>query len=346
MNIREVRQILLIRNDKIGDLLLSTPFMHSLRKAIPWAKVTLVVSDYAREVLRGSYLVDELLSWEAKDTMAKIAQRQWDVAVSLAPTSEAYKMAYASKAVIRAGIVYAERPLVKFMAKKWLNRPLFFDLRQRLARRDKVPHEIEQFEQLAYHMGLANFDREMVLNLDPEKLAEVKHKIDKKALFFSGGVLGVQLAGRWINRDWKIPQLADLLIRLRHSFSDYLLTIFCGPQEDKMGKELYQRLKEKPGVMFFPTRSFAEWASAVKQMTLLIAPDCGGLHLASALKVPVAALYLPETYNLCSQQWAPWMVPHLKIKLRDYKNTSRELCTGVEGMLKMLKNKSEAVTER
>jgi len=334
LNIKEVKNILLIRNDKIGDLLLSTTFINSIKKAVPRAKITLVVSRYAEDVMEGTALADELLIWEEKATQEKVTGNKWEVAVALSPVSDAYKMAADSNAGIRAGIVYPERPMVNYLVKKWLNRPLLLNLRKRLSRKEKVPHEIEQLEQLAFHMGLPVFDREMVVALNPQEVAKAEQKIQEKSRNFSGGLLGFQLSGRWLKQDWKISQLSELILKLRYAFPNALLSMFYGPQEADLGKELYGLLKEKPGIDFYANQNFAEWAAKVKQMDLLITPDSGGVHLASALKVPVAALYLASTYSLCSQQWAPWMVPNVKIKLQDFKRTCEELIAGVQGLLK------------
>jgi len=57
-------EILLLRLDRIGDVLMSLPAIHALREALPDAKIRLAVGEWSREIARDAP-VDEVLVWSA-----------------------------------------------------------------------------------------------------------------------------------------------------------------------------------------------------------------------------------------------------------------------------------------
>src|SRR5262245_19011259 len=59
-----VRDVLVLRLDRIGDVLMSLPALHDLRAALPQARIRLAVGAWSAEVARGAP-VDEILVWSA-----------------------------------------------------------------------------------------------------------------------------------------------------------------------------------------------------------------------------------------------------------------------------------------
>jgi heptosyltransferase-2/heptosyltransferase-3 len=60
----ELREILVLRLDRIGDVLMCLPALHDLRRAAPQARIRLAVGRWSESVARG-FPVDEVLSWSA-----------------------------------------------------------------------------------------------------------------------------------------------------------------------------------------------------------------------------------------------------------------------------------------
>lgn len=61
---RPPAEILLLRLDRIGDVLMSLPAIHALREALPAAKIRLAVGEWSREIAVDAP-VDEVLVWSA-----------------------------------------------------------------------------------------------------------------------------------------------------------------------------------------------------------------------------------------------------------------------------------------
>src|SRR3989338_9782191 len=56
-----IKKILIIRNDKIGDLVTSTPVFRELRKNFPIAKIIFISSKSAKQIVEKNKNIDEIL---------------------------------------------------------------------------------------------------------------------------------------------------------------------------------------------------------------------------------------------------------------------------------------------
>lgn len=66
------KRILLIRTDRIGDVLLSTPAIKAVRDYYPHAYIALMVSPYARQIVEGNPYLDEVIIYDKDD-----AHKSW-----------------------------------------------------------------------------------------------------------------------------------------------------------------------------------------------------------------------------------------------------------------------------
>ena len=83
---RDWRKILLVRIDRIGDLVLSTPFLRNLREAFPAAHVVLLGTGAAPELLSDGKLVDRIVVYSKtgnRRMLDELRHQQFDLAVDM-----------------------------------------------------------------------------------------------------------------------------------------------------------------------------------------------------------------------------------------------------------------------
>ncbi|MDD5045000.1 MAG: glycosyltransferase family 9 protein, partial [Candidatus Omnitrophica bacterium] len=98
------QRILIVRTDRIGDVLLSTPVIRAMRDAYPAAYIAMLVSPYAKETVEGNPYLDEVLvydkdarhkSWLASRNFARALKRkQFDLALILHPTNRMHLVTF------------------------------------------------------------------------------------------------------------------------------------------------------------------------------------------------------------------------------------------------------------
>jgi heptosyltransferase-2 len=77
---REIKRILVIKLDHIGDVFLATPALKAIRQKFPESHITIVVGPWSREVLEGNPSIDEILIfnayWHNRDKKKKFNIRE------------------------------------------------------------------------------------------------------------------------------------------------------------------------------------------------------------------------------------------------------------------------------
>jgi ADP-heptose:LPS heptosyltransferase len=80
-----LRRIVVLRIDRIGDLVLSTPFLRNLRRCYPAAEIVLAARGFANALV-GAELVDRIFALEAgheAEKLSSLASESVDVAIDL-----------------------------------------------------------------------------------------------------------------------------------------------------------------------------------------------------------------------------------------------------------------------
>ena len=68
------KRILIIRTDKIGDLVLSTPVIKAVRDAYPDGYIAMMVRSYAHEIIKDNPYLDEVITYDkAKKGLGSIS---------------------------------------------------------------------------------------------------------------------------------------------------------------------------------------------------------------------------------------------------------------------------------
>ncbi|MGM9999492.1 MAG: glycosyltransferase family 9 protein [Candidatus Bruticola sp.] len=321
----EIKRIIVIRTDHIGDLILSTPFLKALRAGAPQAEIIVVLPAYTASVLENVDFIDKIISYDGKPTRAleeELRSLKADLTVCLAPRTCAYKLAYATKAPCRVGYFYPSRPLTAIMCTAlYLTHSMSINLNKELALSHPIPHEVQQLGELAKNMGLAYEDDSLSLQLSPDEksLSQQMNENWKRPAVL------LQLHNNWLSCGWTVNNLARLAGGLIMTSRGGDLIVCYGPAEQKLANGLKEALKDfapqpkmtSEGVRFIGGLNFRRWAVLFNSVDFVVTPDTGAVHLAAALQKPVVAVYEPQTAALNTQQWAPWQVAHRSIIKQD-----------------------------
>jgi ADP-heptose:LPS heptosyltransferase len=102
----EIRNIIVSRTDKIGDLVLSIPSFYMIKKMYPNSKLTVLVRNYNYDVVKNLSYIDEVIKIDDYDEESlenKIKDINADIFVALYSDKRVAKLARVSKAKWRVG---------------------------------------------------------------------------------------------------------------------------------------------------------------------------------------------------------------------------------------------------
>lgn len=309
-------RVLVLRTDKIGDMILSTPALRCIRHSFPEAEITLVASTYNAPVVGGCPHVDHVLqydrNWSHREKwgfIREIRKSAFDLAIVLSPVTASYVIGFLSGASVRIGIVYWRRILVRALSGILLTHAYIPD---RDISHGGMPHEVEQMMGLLSGAG-------MLADPGPTEVypSHSDHAWAQNRLARNGdaSTIALHLSAKWFTDGWSAGDVASLAAEILNAFPDSKLVLTYGPGEAEYARDLECRGLDKLSVELIGDMQFGQWAALYSMCSTVISPDTGALHLASAVGRPVVGLYSVNTYDLCSRQWSPWQVPHITLPL-------------------------------
>ena len=298
-------RILLSRTDRIGDLVLSTPAIATVRASFPKAHVAIVTSEYNRVVMERNDDVDELIvmpNGTRPQTMGR-RLRTYDLAVALAPRAVDLKLVGATRAPIRVGYTYERRWLARLTAGLYVNRLMISEADPELCERDPhrvVRHEVMQLLDLVALAGARQRVRELRLDLrDADRAAVGNLPSDPIVLhlgrrwFADGSTLDGTIA--IVER---LAQMAPVVITCARDCEDVAGAFETNPAVSRLLRSL----------------PFHQWAAVFERGRVVVTVDTGATHVASAVHRPTVVAFEHRYFRLNSQEWSPYGVPHVLVR--------------------------------
>jgi ADP-heptose:LPS heptosyltransferase len=300
------QRILLSRLDRVGDLILSTPAIATIRKAFPQAHVTIVCSAYNAVVVHGSPDVDEVAPLPPDAVPAQIGRtfRGIDLAIALAPNVADMRLVGATRAPQRIGYTYERRYLTRLVARAWLTSCLISNADPARCEREPdrlVMHEVDQVLALARCAGAT----EMV----PDLRVLVRDVDRARVVDLPDAPVIVHLGRRWTERGSTTASLLELFRALRALGRPLVATYGAD------AIELAAAVREA-GVAdrVIGGLTFGVWAATFERAACIVTIDTGATHVASAMKRPTVVLFEHAYFWLNSQEWSPYRVPNAVLR--------------------------------
>ncbi|MBM3526504.1 MAG: glycosyltransferase family 9 protein [Alphaproteobacteria bacterium] len=278
-------RILVIVLRRIGDVLLTTPLLRTLRRGYPAASIDVLAFSGTEGILQGNPDVDAVVSVpqrpSMRETVTLIARllRKYDLVVSTQAGDRPAFLALAASGA-RVGIVPAAGDGA------WWKRRVF----QRAVPAVQNQHRIEEVLRLAVCLGLTP-QREVVCPSDAARGGT--RRDGPYAVIHATPMFRYR---RWTNEGWR-----GLVRALKERGLSVLATGGPDPSERayldgllRLGDASVERLD---GRLTWP-----ELAALLGGASVYVGPDTSMTHLAAAAGCPTVALFGPTDPRL----WGPW----------------------------------------
>ncbi len=279
----ELRRVLLIRLSALGDILLMTPVLNLLRATCPQAQIDVLIKAEYRDLLRAHPGIARLLTFDSRQsllrTLRSLRTDRYDLALDLHRTPR-------SQLLLRG--LRARRKLV--YNKRVLRRALLVRLGWNTLRRmTPVP---ELYAAPLRRLGLTGRLGPPTMHLDPESMEAMQAHITRNLLDTPHQpLLAVAPGARWPTKCWPVERFAAVAQELaREKWA--AVVILGGPDEVQLARTLCDKL-DVPVVNGVGTLSLMHSAALLSRCRLLISNDSGLMHMATALQVPVVAIFGP-----------------------------------------------------
>lgn len=297
-----VRKILVVRNDKIGDFMLAWPSFALLKKSLPDAQIDALVPAYTKPLAElcpwiDNVIVDNADRSQQARLINEIKAADYSDYICLFSTMRNAQLGRKAK------IAYRLAP-----ATKWAQF-LFSDrLKQRrsqsvkpeseynldLIRHFLKKHSIAPVEVTAPFLNVAQEIKQMQRNALLQKL----DKPVTKLCFIHAGSGGSA-------NNLSITQYAQLITLLNERIAGLGFILTAGPGEEAQAKQLQALLKEDLcSYLYQSTQGLISFCQTISCADLFIAGSTGPLHIAGAADVLTVGFF-PAKRSATPLRWKP-----------------------------------------
>ncbi len=295
------QRILVVRTDRIGDLVLATPLIRALRKSFPQAYLAALVSPYTRDVLLHNPYLDEIIVDDPEiehqgvrgfwAQAANLRRHRFDTALLLLPTERLAWMLLAAGIKTRVSVGLKLYEVLTFM--KTVSRHKYHPLR----------HEADYCLDLGRAIGAESDD------LTPEIVVSQEERARGREILYRQGYprLNGLSSPKFIiihpgtgksSPNWKVDHYVTLA---RQCLTDpNLWIVLTGGAGEKELAQPFCGLNSRRVVNLIGRLSIRDTIGVISSASLLISASTGPMHLAAGLGVPTLSMFC--RMDACSSQ--------------------------------------------
>ncbi len=273
-------KILVWQTAFLGDLILTTPLIHSLKNIYPNSEVHLLAKPFGKDVFKNNPYLDKLIVFDKKKhstikLIKLLKEENYDIAISPHRSHRASYSLFLARIKKRIGF---DRAGFSF---------LYTDL---VEHKFDGTHEIDR--NLKLLSKLKNFSENKLYKFPEIFLDENEEDFYKEFSLKSKNYILVAPGSKWATKRWTIEGFKEII--------DYLLSkgeivaLFGGTEDMDIAKNILKFFPETENLLNLVGKtSLRESFSIVKHAKLLISNDSAPVHMAVAFNTPVVDIYGP-----------------------------------------------------
>ncbi len=290
MSVNDFRKILVSRLRFLGDIVLTTPLLRALRQALPQAQITYLAESPYIDVLAHHPDVDRLISLHrhgslrAQMALLRALRRgRFDLTIDLFGNPRSALLLRLTGAEERVGFDYRGRRLLYTTAVRRVQNPI-----------SAIEFHLQVLA--AFGIPAAGLDTSLFTSPGEDQWAE--HYLGAKGISAEQEIVVIHPGASWRAKRWLPARFADLAARLPLELG-VRVVVTIGPGEEEIARQVALAAPEATVLEVLPLRQVM---AVVKRARVLVANDCGILHLGPALGTPTVGIFGPGEPEI----WFPY----------------------------------------
>jgi ADP-heptose:LPS heptosyltransferase len=317
-------KILFIRQDRIGDVLISTPIFASVKAHNPSAIVDVLVSENNHFVLMNDPLIRKRWIYQKRigkviALLRSIRKEKYDFAVDMMDNPSVTSTLLCLLFGARWNVGIAK------------DNTYVYDIRvPMLSRRDT--HIVDRIAQLLipFHID-PNAEKLSLRYYTSPESDEFAERFLSANQLGKHPLIGINISAGGAARFWGIDNYRALLFFLSEKYPRLIPILLYQPSDEEKAIKI---VDGNQNVILSPiTKTFDQFAAIIKRLSFLISPDTSAIHLASAFCVPSVVLYVQSDKAL--RIWEPYGTDY-EVVVTDVDDLSTIHITDVQTALKKL----------
>ncbi|MBU1113084.1 MAG: glycosyltransferase family 9 protein, partial [Candidatus Omnitrophica bacterium] len=293
----QFKRILIVRTDRLGDVILSTPVIKNLRLAYPKAHIAFICRPYTKDVLLGNPYLDEVIVcdkqirekglWGILRFAAALKTKKFDLAIVLHPTDRAHLIVFLAGIPRRVG-------WIKKMG--WL-------LTDRIPHRKQEgkKHELEYNLDILRYLNIPVEDKKIYFPVSSQAQTGVDERLNQAGIAKNTRFIVIHPSASCPSKRWPENYFSEL-VKILKAKVDLPMIAVTSKEESGFADRL---VKENEIIDFRGKLNIPELGALFKRAALFISNDSGPVHIAASLNVPVISIFGRKDPGLSPLRWMP-----------------------------------------
>ena len=334
IKLSEVKRLLIIRLDEIGDVVMTTPLLREFRRNLPDAWITLVVNPAVRNIVERCPYVNEVLTFDgtvpisehspllSNDSLRELHtralqfarrnlwKREFDLAVLPRWDSDYYHgtfLAYFSGAPWR--LAHADNVGRLPQTYRGLS-----SLLTHVLEGDPPRHEVQRNLQLINLLGGQVESESLELWLEEADGAFADEVLKSHSVAPDDLLIAFCIGSRIPKKIWPTGNFVDLAGWMAETYRARIVLV-GGPCDVESGYE-FQEMLAQPTINMIGKTTLRQAAALLQRCGFYVGNDSGPMHISAALGKPVIEVCChPANGSLAHhnshRRFGPWAVPQI-----------------------------------
>ena len=271
-------------NTAIGDTLFNTPVFRSLKKHYPEKKIVAVLNPVNYKLFETNQHIDEIMLYSGKTKhFLKFLKQLKQKSPKLILLLHSNDPQATSVSVLSGAQYIIKIPNINNPLNRWhTNIP-----REGVKQKHGIFNRLEQLKLL----GIEENNCTMDLPLKEEWKKEVENYFKANNIKYSK-IIALQIGASTLSRMWFNDKWANLAKQLLKIYPDIKIVLTGSPNEEKLTQKVQNLINDPRVINLAGQFSLGGAAALLGKVDLLITPDTGPLHIATALKTPTIGFFV------------------------------------------------------
>ncbi len=284
---KKIEKILIVRFSSLGDVILTTPVLSALKIKFPQSQIFFLTKSRYGDVLRADPRIFSLIEFDpTKDhkglsgflkLMAKLRAYDFDLLVDLQTNLRSFFVRHLIKSKIK----------LKYR-KRWLSRSLM--VHTKFLKIKTIP-TVDLYLKILKKIDVHTKDKNPIIYVDQTEENFSKKFLLERKVQKDDIIVGVHPGARWETKRWDAMRFRQVCHTLAYKFN--CKVVLLGDRGDGELLDGISQGMPETKVIKAVGLSTREFIGLIRWCDCLITNDSGPMHIASALGIPVVAIFGP-----------------------------------------------------
>lgn len=289
------KRILIVRTDKVGDVVMITPMIRELKKKFPDSFIGTLTTENTADILMNNPYLDVSITDSMKEgsygnVVKEIRSHRFTDGLLVMPTERAAYQMFLAGIKNRIGVGNKLYEVITFM--KSVSRNNYIPLR----------HEADYCMDLAREIGVETNELTPEIFLAEKELIEGKEMLTGLGCEMDVEKIIVHTGSGNSSRNWSEDKYLKLIKGIIKIKPNSFIILTAKEMSDNFRQSIKKLNSEKIISADSSVNRLRDLIKIIGNADLLIASSTGPLHLASALEVKTIGLYCHRSMN-CAKHW-------------------------------------------